>query len=123
MPATVDRHELGVERGPGWLFIKLDNIITDPFEDDLLDEQIWSLLEKHFTYRVVLEMDEVEVVGSQLVSQLLRLCRKIHRHGGIIRLSGLSPQNQEVLKACSLSDRFPECRDRVEAVMGCKSCK
>jgi len=120
---AVDRHELGVERGPGWLFIKLDNIIPDPFEGDELEEQIWSLLEKHLTYRVVLEMDEVEVVSSQLVSQLLQLCSKVHQHGGVIRLSGLSPQNQKVLQACSLSDRFPSCRDRVEAVMGCKSCK
>ena len=123
MPAVVERCELGVERGPGWLFIKLDNIASDPFESDRLDERIWSLLEKHLIYRVVLEMDDVEVLGSQLVSQLLRLCRKIHRHGGVIRLSGLSRHNQKVLQACSLSDRFPACRDRVEAVMGCKSYK
>lgn len=123
MPATVERHGLDVERGPGWLFIKLDKISSDPLEDNQLDEQIWSLLEKHLTYRVVLEMDEVEVLESQLVSQLLCLCQKIHQHDGVIRLSGLSRYNQQVLKACSLSDRFPACRDRIEAVMGCKSCK
>ena len=120
MPAMIERCELGVERGPGWLFIKLDNIASDPFESDRLDERIWSLLEKHLIYRVVLEMDDVEVLGSQLVSQLLRLCQRVHQHGGVIRLSGLSEHNCEVLQACSLSDRFPACRDRVEAVMGRK---
>jgi anti-anti-sigma factor len=123
MPAIFERSELGVERGPGWLYIKLGNTATDPFESDRLDERIWTVLEKHLIYRVVLEMDDVEVLGSQLLSQLLRLARKIHRHGGVVRLSGLSSYNQKVLQACSLADRFPVCRNRVEAVMGCKSCK
>ena len=37
MPATVERHGLDVERGPGWLFIKLDKISSDPLEDNQLD--------------------------------------------------------------------------------------
>lgn len=119
MPIAAVHCELGVERGPDWLFVKLNNVDPDAFETLQLADHIWSLLEQHLTYRVVLEMGAVKILRSELVAQLVLLCRKIHHHGGVIRLSGLSANNQRVLQACSLLDRLPAYRDRFEAVMGC----
>lgn len=118
MPVAIAQSELGVERGPGWLFVKLDNIDPDSFEIFQLADRIWELLEQHLTYRVVLEMGGVKVLRSDLLSQLVVLCRKIRRHEGVIRLAELSETNKRVLKACSLLDLLPVCRDRFEAVMG-----
>ena len=90
------------------------------FETHQLADHIWSLLEQHLTYRVVLEMDDIKVLRSELIAQLILLCRKIDHHGGVIRLSGISANNTKVLQACSLLDRLPAYRDRCEAVMGCQ---
>ena len=118
MPTTLVQYDLSVERGPGWLFIKLENIDPDAFETHQLADRIWSLLEQHLTYRVVLEMSDVRMLRSVLISQLVMLRHKIHQHNGVIHLAGLSENNKRVLRACSLLDMLPVYRDRFEAVMG-----
>ena len=118
MPVAAVHCKLGVERGPGWLFVKLDNIDPDAFETHQLADRIWSLLQQHFTNRVVLEMADVRILRSTIISQLIMLYRIIHQHEGVIRLSGLSENNKKVLQTCSLLDMLPVYRDRFEAVMG-----
>ena len=107
-----------VQRGPDWLIVRIKSF--DPAEPDssLLMERIWSLLEQHFTYRVVLELDQVPLLSSALVEQLLLLYRRIQEHDGVLRLCGLSPYNRRVLHACRLDESLPPYHDRQEAVMG-----
>ena len=109
--------ELDVERGPDWLLVRIrssDRASTEP----QLAEGLWNLLERHFTYRVVLELDQVSVLNSHLIGQLVQLYRRVRQHDGVMRLCGLSPYNLEVLRTCRLEDRFLPYRDREEAVMG-----
>lgn len=110
--------EFDVQRGPDWLIVRIKSF--DPAEPDSpsLMERIWSLLEQHFTYRVVLELDEVPLLNSALVEQLFLLYRRIQEHDGLLRLCGLSPYNRRVLHACRLDERLPPYHDRQEAVMG-----
>ena len=49
---------LDVERGPDWLLVRIRNLDRAEPETPLA-EQLWALLEQHFTYRLVLELDEV----------------------------------------------------------------
>ena len=77
-----------------------------------------ALLQQHFTYRLVLELDEVQVLNSDLIGQLMQLYRRIEEHDGVMRLCGLSPHNRQVLHACHLDDRLLPYEDRQEAVMG-----
>ena len=117
MLAVAPGWELDVERGPDWLLVRiksLDRASTEP----PLAEGLWNLLERHFTYRVVLELDQVSVLNSHLIGQLVQLYRRIRQHDGVMRLCGLSPYNLEVLRTCRLEDRFLPYRDREEAVMG-----
>ena len=110
--------ELDVQRGPDWLLVKvrsLDEIATEP----QLADCIWEILQRHLTYRVVLELDQVLLLNSHLIGQLVQLYRRIREHEGVMRLCGLSPHNLEVLRTCRLEDRFLPYRDREEAVMGC----
>jgi anti-anti-sigma factor len=84
-----------------------------------LADQLWSVLDRHFTYRLVLELDRVQVLGSFLIGQLIQLHQRIEQHGGVLRVCGLSPHNRRVLRTCRLHNQFPPYRTREEAVMGC----
>ena len=43
-----------VDRGPDWLFVRLHD---DSQPSDNLADRLWQLMEKHFVYRLVLEME------------------------------------------------------------------
>ena len=109
---------LDVERGPDWLLVRVRNL--DRVESDAppLAERLWRLLQQHFTYRLVLELDGVQVLNSYLIGQLIQLYRQIEEHDGVMRLCGLSTYNRQVLHACRLDDRLLPYEDREEAVMG-----
>jgi anti-anti-sigma factor len=110
---------LDVERGPDWLLVRVRSVDQDEPETPPLAEQLWALLEQHFTYRLVLEMDEVRLLNSHLIGQLIRLCRRIEEHDGVLRLCGLSPYNCQVLHTCRLDRQLLPYQDRREAVTGC----
>lgn len=118
MLAIAPGWELDVDRGPDWLLVKIKSLDADATENPPLSANIWSLLERHFTYRLVLELDQVKVLNSYLIGQLVRLYKLIRQHDGVMRLCGLSPYNLRVLRTCRLEDRFRPYHDREEAVMG-----
>ena len=110
--------ELEVERGPDWLLVKIKDLGEREAELPPLADCIWDLLRRHFTYRLVLELDEVTLLNSDLIGQLVQLYGRIQQHHGVMRLCGLSRHNTQVLKACRLDERFLPYHDREEAVMG-----
>jgi anti-anti-sigma factor len=120
MLAVAPGCELEVERGPGWLLVRVASL--DPAELDVppLAERVWDVLQQHFTYRLVLELDQVRLLTSRLIAQLVQLHRRIEKHGGVMRLCGLSSHNREVLHTCRLDDRLMPYQDRQDAVMGCE---
>jgi anti-anti-sigma factor len=109
---------LEIDRGPDWLFIKLRPPQAGDTAEIPLAETIWEKLEQSFCHRVVIELDQVHLLRSWLVGELVRLHKRVAAHDGMMRLCGLSPANQEVLVACRLSDRFPCYANRTDAVMG-----
>jgi anti-anti-sigma factor len=111
--------EVDVDRGPGWLLLKLKNPLADASEAPPLADELWSLLERHFVYRVVLELDEITLLHSYLLGQLVLLDKRVREHEGTLRLCGLSSFNQQVLRTHGLNTRFPTYCDKEEAVMGC----
>jgi anti-anti-sigma factor len=113
---------LEVERGPGWLFVRLNSAPEGWWQAPPLAECIWSLLQQHFVYRVVLECDQLPRLTSGLVAQLLLLRRRIDERGGVMRLCGLSPASHEIIDHCGLAQHFPHYADREEAVLANRSC-
>jgi hypothetical protein len=107
-----------VDRGPDWLFVRLRQSEFDDGEPPDFGERVWELLEQSFTRRLVLEMDDVVMLPSRWIGELMRLQSRIASHGGIMRLAGLSDRNKKVLSRCRVADRLPQYRDREEAVMG-----
>jgi hypothetical protein len=118
MPTIAPGCDLEVERGPDWLLVRPRNVDATIAEDFFLAERVWRLLQQHFTYRLVLELDEMEVLSSDLVDQLLELSRRIERHDGVLRICGLSPHNIAVLRDSCLAERLSPYENREAAIMG-----
>ncbi len=104
-----------IDRGPDWLIVKLHP--TDEPYDNMAD-RLWSLLNQHFVYRLVLEMDYVDFLPSQLIGQLVMLHKRVLKHGGALRLCGLSSECIEALHICRLDQALPHFASRNEAIRG-----
>jgi anti-anti-sigma factor len=110
--------ELDVERGPDWLLVRVRSLDSTESGCPPLAERIWRLMQQHFTHRLVLELDQVALINSRVIGQLIHLYRLIAEHDGVMRLCGLSPRNRAVLHQCRLDERLPAYEDRQEAVLG-----
>jgi anti-anti-sigma factor len=108
---------MDVERGPGWLFIRLHAPDARGRGAVQLADPIWAVLRQHLACRLVLELDEVPSLSSSLLDQLLLLHRRIRIRGGLMRLCGLSEEAQEVLRISDLESQFPAYPTREDAVM------
>lgn len=104
--------DLEVERGPDWLFVTVHPGDHLDFESPEMADQLWEVLNKHFTYRVVLDMDEVELMTSQLIGQLIMLLKRVLQHEGALRLCHLRPACQDALR---LSHSNQSCRTTTPA--------
>ena len=109
---------VAVERGPDWLFIKVQIAPDAPGDFTHLAEQIWQVLDQHFIYRVVLELEGRSTISSCLLGQLVLLHKRLHTHGGVLRLCGLTPDQQGVICSSRLEGRFPAYANREQAVWG-----
>jgi anti-anti-sigma factor len=118
MLATDSSCDLEVERGPDWLLVRVGGLDPAEANEFPLALQVWCLLQQHFTYRLVLELDQVRLLTSHLIGQLAELHRRIDEHGGVMRLCGLSSDNCQVLQACGAADSLTPYGDRQTAVMG-----
>lgn len=107
-----------IDRGPDWLFIRLRPPAHGNTREIALAEMLWQRLEQAFCYRVVIELDDVTFLRSWMVGELVRLHKRVNTQGGMLRLAGLSPTNQEVMRVSRLGDRFPAYPNRNDAVMG-----
>lgn len=106
-----------VDRGPNWLFVKLRRPSCDKVDGEgPLADELWNLLQQHFTSRLVLELDEVDRLQSWMMGQLVSLNHRVSNHGGMLRLCGLNRANSEALKASRLDHCLPVFDSRQEAV-------
>lgn len=110
--------EVDVERGPNWLFVKLKAPEEGACKAPPLAERLELLLREHLVNRIVLELGEVGPLNRHILAQFVLLKKRIRKDGGLIRLCGLSPSNQETLCRCRLDRLFPNYQNREEAVMG-----
>ena len=106
-----------VERGPDWLLVKLAGP-ADGAEWAGLADTLSSLSSQHFTYRFVLDCEELVLIDSALIGQLLLVERRMRQHGGLLRLCGLSAASQQALHQCRLDGRLPHFANRTQAILG-----
>ena len=116
---VVDGLEMEVDRGPNWLFVKLRAKKKDPLpEVPQFAEKLWSISSRHFIYRLVLELEELEKLPSGLMGQLVTLQKRLAQCGGALRICGLSPECEESLQSYHMDSALPNHPSREQAVMG-----
>ena len=109
------KSELEVDRGPDWLFVRLH---SDSFDVDTIADRLWKILNKHFIYRLVLEMEDIDFLPSRMMGQLVMLQKRVMQHDGALRLCGMSPECEEALHICRLDKVLPNFHCREDAVHG-----
>lgn len=87
-----------IERGPDWLFVRLDGDARRTSEPALSDG-IWDALQENHAHRVLLELDEVDGVDDDLIAMITTLAGRIRSAGGLMRLCGLSEIDVRTLRA------------------------
>ena len=73
MLATSARCQFEVDRGPDWLLVRVRRLQDDASTSAQFAERLWQLLEQHFTYRLMLELDQIVLLNSTLIGQLIQL--------------------------------------------------
>jgi anti-anti-sigma factor len=106
-----------VDRGPDWLFVRLHPGKEEP--PDMADA-LWRLADRHFIYRLVLEMDQLNTIPSRLMGQLVTLQKRVLQRQGALRLCGLSPECAQALHFCRLDKALPNFDTREAAVLGAR---
>ena len=98
--------------------MKLGDPEPDSADVPPLADVVWSLMEQYLVSRLVLDLSEVRDFDRHLLAHLVRLHRRIHAHGGMIRLMGLSRANQAIVQIHGLNSHLPVYEDMEDAVMG-----
>lgn len=95
-----------VERGPNWLFVRVE-LSGEPCG---VGERLWEIARSHFVYRLVVEFDADAradaAYGSKLGHELGHLCEQLTERGGALRLCGLSPEAAHAVVSESGSPRL-----------------
>jgi len=115
MIQTAAGWELEVDRGPACVLIKARRKAAEAGESPSLVDQVWEVLDRHLTYRLVLEFDKVGDLDHDLVVQLLELHSKIDHHQGMLRICGLCEHSRELLRQRLKMVGY---EDREEALLG-----
>jgi anti-anti-sigma regulatory factor len=115
---NVDGLELNVDRGPNWLFVKLRSRESSRAEVPQIAEKLWSISSRHFIYRLVLELEDLNELPSGMMGQLVMLQERLAQCGGALRICGLSPECEETLHSFHLDSALHNHASREAAVMG-----
>lgn len=110
--------ELHVDHSSEWLFVRLERTESDVEPTTPLAESLWEIAQGRDVRRIVIELGHAAPLTSYLIGQLVRLHKRVHLNGGVVRLAGWSPENHRVLQQMQLGDRFPNYASREDAVMG-----
>jgi hypothetical protein len=115
---NVDGLEFNVDRGPNWLFVKLRTKRNPHVAVPNLADKLWSIASRHFIYRLVLELEELDELPSGIMSQLVLLQERLSQCDGALRICGLSPECELALHGFQMTSALPNHASREEAVMG-----
>ena len=115
---NVDGLEFNVDRGPNWLFVKLKTREAAESAVPQIADKLWSISSRHFIYRLVLELEDLEELPSGMMGQLVMLQERLAQCGGALRICGLSPECEETLNNCHIDSALQNHPSREAAVMG-----
>lgn len=107
-----------LDRGPGWLFVKLYGPEGDAADATGLAESIRTMMLQEFKERLLLELEHVRDMPLDLVGELHLLRDELERQGAILRLCGMAVEHESRLCQNDFSPHFTHYRNRAEAIAG-----
>ena len=124
MNSTSNGYRIEVNRGPNWLFLRLDP--SDTPATCSLAEQVWAVVSKHFVYRVVLEFGPgFDALTPTTIAQLDEIRSQLEEHDGALRVCGLDTKCAKRLEShCAeskLRSRLTSHASVAEAVLGAEN--
>lgn len=108
--------ELAVQRGPDWVCVHVQSDADAAVDEPPLADRLWALLEQHSTYRLLLDLDDVDEIDDYLIGELLQVHHRVRARGGVMRLCSTTGQHGFALRARGLDDLFVLYRSRDEAM-------
>jgi len=115
---AIEGFRLSVDRGPNWLFIKLRPNRRFAADIAQVADELWSIASRHFTYRLVLELEELSQLPAELVDELVILQERLLQCSGSLRVCGLSAECAQKLCDRQLDAALPNYSTRQAAVLG-----
>lgn len=115
---VLEGFKLIVDRGPNWLIIKLRPGKRFAADVAHIADEIMAIASKHFTYRIVLELEELRQMPAEVVDQLVILQERLLHFGGSLRICGLSADCAHILREAHLDAALPNYSTRQAAVHG-----
>ncbi|MBX3438355.1 MAG: hypothetical protein KF861_12750 [Planctomycetaceae bacterium] len=109
---------LTFDLSPEWLFCRLSRNGAEASPEPSLAQSVWSIAEEHQLRRLVFELDEEVRLTSYLVGQFVLLHKRAELARGTFRLCGITAFSFETIHLMGLASRFPNYRNREDAVMG-----
>ena len=99
-----------------WLIVRLYAYGHERANEPPLSDAVFGIAESQNRFRVIVEPDPGVDFRSYLVGQFITLHKRLHLHGGALRLSGVTAGNYDVLRLMRLTDHIPAYPDRHAAL-------
>ena len=93
-----------------------DPRLIDSLEIEELGRELYELAAEDGHGKLVLNFSVVEYFSSAVLGKLIKLHGKMKAGGGMLKLSNIRPQIQEVFKICCLDKVFDIRPDEADAV-------
>jgi hypothetical protein len=113
--------ELTAERGPDWLFVRVEEGRHSAGPTTGLTQSLWNLISEHHASRVVLELQGVERMDDSLFDAIAEIGARMRDGGGLVRVCGLSQASLSSQPRSPAAGGVPCFRSRTEAV-GTRPC-
>jgi anti-anti-sigma regulatory factor len=107
--------DIAVERGPDWLFLRLERGGGQGMQRPLAD-QLMQLIRVNHAHRVVVEFDGVDPLDDALVDAIAVVGSRVRDEGGLIRVCGLSAGGARRLESSDQAGDIPHFESRSAAV-------
>ena len=109
MQAIAPGWELKVDRGPDSLWVRVGHA-ADGAETPPLASELWSLMERHFVHRLVLDLETVDLLSSYLLGQIIVVNKRLREQGGQPDGQGRLRSNGDARKSPQFLHRTGEFR-------------
>jgi len=110
-----DRFQITHEQSANVLHFVLPATI-DTMEIDGLIEAVLKQLTSRGEQGWVVDLSQVEYLGSSMLGLFVNMRERIRQAGGILVLCGMSPQLLQIFKTCCLERLFTIAKSRADAL-------